>query len=143
MALILADVGAQIILDAYLNNSWPASKDWTLKLFATNVTPAHNSVAGDFIVAVGGGYVNKTLSNGSWIVSALNDPREGLYNTSITWTFTGRLTTNGTIYGYYIIDASDGVLLWAEKFEQSFTPISNGDQLILTPKFQLSYGTPQ
>lgn len=144
MAIVLADVGAKVLLDIILNDDWPAGgKDLTLKLFATNVVPAHNSTAGSFTEAVGGGYASKTLYNNysdGWVVSGSNDPRDGTYEQQ-TWTFTGPLTTNGTIYGYYVIDA-DGTLLWAEAFAQSFTPVNNGDALLLTPKLSLSYGTP-
>ena len=141
MALVLADVGAGIILNAFFNNSWAAGgKNLTLKLFVTDVTPAQNSTAGSFTEASGGGYSSKTLSNGSWTVNAAGDPPVASYAQQ-TWTFTGPLTTNGTVYGYYIVDA-DGTLLYAEKFSQSFTPANNGDQILLTPRFELSSGTP-
>lgn len=141
MALVLADVGADEILDTYFNNRRPAGgNNLTLKLFVTDVTPADTSVAGDFTEATGGGYSAKTLTNGSWTVSSANDPSDAVYAEQ-TFTFTGALTTNGTIYGYYVVDA-DGVLIWAEKFSTTFTPANNGDQLKLTPKFQLSKGTP-
>ncbi len=141
MALVLADVGADEILDTYFNNGRPAGgNSLTLKLFATNVTPADTNVAGDFTEATGGGYSAKTLTNGSWTVSSANDPSDAVYAEQ-TFTFTGALTTNGTIYGYFVVDA-DGTLIWAEKFATTFTPTNNGDQLKLTPKFQLSKGTP-
>lgn len=141
MALVLADVGADIILNAFFNDSRAAGgHDLTLKLFATDVTPADTSTAGSFTEASGGGYSSKTLSNGSWTVASANDPSDAVYAEQ-TFVFTGTLTTNGTIYGYFVVDA-DGVLVWAEKFSSSFTPANNGDQLKLTPKFQLSKGTP-
>ena len=140
MTLMLVDVGANMMLEALFNNVWPAGgKNLTLKLFATDVTPAHDDVVGDYTEAAGGGYVTKTLTNGSWTVNA-NDPRDATYAQQ-TWTFTGPLTTNGTIYGYFIVDA-DGVLVYAEKLGTPFTPAINGDFLKVTPKFQLSHGTP-
>lgn len=141
MALTLADVGADIILKAYFNNSWAVGgKNLTIKLYATNVTPADTDTAGSYTVATGGGYADKTLTNGSWTVTVANDPSDAVYAEQV-WTFTGALTTNPIIYGYYILDA-DGVLVWAEKFGTSFTPANNGDQVKVTPKFQTSKGTP-
>lgn len=143
MALILADVGADQILKAYFNNSWPASKDIVIRLFTNDYTPVDTSVIGSFTEAAGGGYVAKALSNGSWTITPANDPSDAVYGEQI-WTFTGPLTGNPTIYGYYLEDnnGSGGTLIWAERLAANFTPSQNGDQLKITPKFQLSKGTP-
>jgi len=116
------------------------SASLTIKLFTNNVTPADTDTAGTYTEATGGGYAAKTITNGSWTVTVGNDPSDAAYAQQ-TWTFTGALTTNPTIYGYYVVDA-DGTLLWAEKLAASFTPANNGDELKITPKFQLSKGTP-
>lgn len=141
MALVLADIGADEFLKVYFNDDRPAGgNNLTLKLFATNVTPADTDTAATYTEANGGGYAAKTLTNGSWTVTTGNDPSDAVYAEQ-TFTFTGPLTTNTTVYGYYVVDA-DNTLVWAEKFATSFTPANNGDQLKLTPKFQLSKGTP-
>ncbi|HLC17492.1 MAG TPA: hypothetical protein VJM57_00565 [Thermodesulfobacteriota bacterium] len=141
MALTLMDIGADEILKTYFNNARPAGgNNLTIKLFTNNVTPADTDTAGTYTEATGGGYAAKTITNGSWTVTVGNDPSDAAYAQQ-TWTFTGALTTNPTIYGYYVVDA-DGTLLWAEKLAASFTPANNGDELKITPKFQLSKGTP-
>jgi len=143
MALVLPDVGADQILKAFFNNSWPASKNLKLRLYATNVTPLQTSVLGSFTEAAGGGYAAITLTNGSWTVNVGNDPSDAVYAEQ-TFTFTGALTTNPTVYGYYLEDndGSAGVLVYAELFGTPFTPANNGDNIKVTPKFQLSSGTP-
>lgn len=139
--IVLADVGADMMLGALFNNAWPGGgRDLTLKLYTNNYTPLDTSVAGDYTEASGGGYAAKTLTNGSWTISTGNDPSDAVYAQQ-TWTFTGTLAGTATIYGYFVIDAA-GVLVFGEKFDYSFTPAKNGDQLKLTPKFQLSKGTP-
>lgn len=141
MALVLADVGADTILKAFFNNVWPVGgKDLTIKLYTNDYTPVDTSVAGSFTEASGGGYAAKTLTNGSWTITAANDPSDAVYAQQ-TWTFTGALTGGATIYGYFVVDA-DGVLVYAERMGTSFTPANNGDQLKITPAFQLSKGTP-
>jgi hypothetical protein len=141
MAIVLSDIGADAILGAYFNNVWPSvTKDLTLKLYTNDKIPTDTDIYSDYTVAAGGGYVDKTLANGSWVVSAGNDPSDAVYAEQ-TWTFTGVLTTNLTIYGYYLLN-HDNVLIYAEKFSNSYTPAKNGDQLKITPKFQLSKGTP-
>jgi hypothetical protein len=144
MALILEDVGAVQILKAYFQNVWPAGgKDLTLKLFATNVTPSATGgdTAASFTEAAGGGYAAITLTNGVGFVESNVGGIEQVAYAQRTFTFTGALTTNGTIYGYYVVDA-DNVLIWAEKAGSTFTPANNGDTYKVTPVFQLSHGTP-
>lgn len=141
MALTLVDIGADAVLKKYFNDTNPAGgQNLTLKLFVSNTTPADTDTQATYTEAVGGGYVTKTLTNGSWTVTVGNDPSDAVYAEQ-TWTFTGPLTTNLTIYGYYVVNA-DNVLIWAERLGASFTPDQNGDQLKITPKMQLSKGTP-
>ena len=138
-SLVLADVGADLILNTFFNNT--AAQNLKLKLYCTDVTPADTDTVASYTVAVGGDYADKTLTNNSWTVTTGNDPSDAVYAEQ-TWTFTGALTTNGTIYGYYVTDNAGTTLIWAQKFDSTFTPANNGDQLKLTPKFQLSKGTP-
>jgi hypothetical protein len=140
MALILADVGADCFLKARFNDYWPASKDLTLRLFCNNATLADTTVASGLTQATGGGYAAKTLTCGSWVITPGNDPSDAIYPVQV-FTFTGPLTTNLTIYGYYVTD-DDGVLQWAEMLAAPFAPVSDGDRLSITAKFQLSKGTP-
>jgi hypothetical protein len=142
MALVLADVGAVMLLKAAFQNVWPAGgKNLTLKLFATDVTPADTSTAGSFTEAAGGGYAAITLTNGTgWVESQVGGIEQVAYAQQ-TFTFTGPLTTNPAIYGYYVVDA-DGVLVYAEKAGATFTPANNGDTYKVTPIVQLSKGTP-
>ena len=136
MAIVLADVGAAKILTQYFITS---AANLTLKLFATNVTPADTDTAGTYTEASGGGYVAKTLSAASWTESNVAGIEQVAYASQV-FTFTGALTTNPTIYGYYVVDAG-GVLIYAEA-ATAFTPANNGDAYTVPPKFQLSKGTP-
>ena len=140
MALKFTDVGAGLVLTAYLKNGWPAGgKDLTIHLYKTNTALSDTNVLGDFTengITGGGG---KTLSNGAgWTVQTAAPPPSATYSAQ-TWTFTAAF--GDTIYGYYIIDA-DSNLLWAEALTAPFTPANNGDQLTITPKLCMSEGTP-
>jgi len=141
MSLTLADVGADTILARFFNDTVPSGgKNLTLKLFCNDVTPDDTDTASTYTEASGGGYAAITLTSGSWTVTVADDPSDAVYAQQ-TFTFTGALTTNLTVYGYFVVDA-DGVLIWAEAFSSSFTPANNGDTIKITPKFQLSAGTP-
>ena len=140
MAMVFQDVGCDEVLKVMFNNDRPAGgNNFTMKLFATNVTPAQTDTAGTYTEASGGGYAAKTLTNGSFTVTVGNDPSDASYAQQ-TFTFTGPLTTNGTIYGVYIVDA-DGVLICSEAFSP-YTPTLNGDAYKPTLVIQASSGTP-
>lgn len=129
MTLVVPQVGELIFLKAGLNNT--AGQDQTLKLFATNVTPSETDTASTYTEAAGGGYASKSLAGSSWSFTSAT-PSYASYAQQ-TWTFTGPLTTNPTVYGYYVVQVTSGTLIWAEAFS-SFTPQNNGDQILLTPK---------
>jgi hypothetical protein len=98
MSLVLADAGAVKILKAYFQNVWPAStKDLTLKLFATNVTPTDASTSGSFTEAAGGGYAAKTLTNGTGFVESNSGGIEQVAYTQQTFTFTEGLMAQGRL----------------------------------------------
>lgn len=139
MAQVLTDLGADEILKAYFNNNFPLNKDLSLRLFTNNRSPLDTDITSDYIEAIGGGYLTKDILSGSWAVNTINNPSDAEYFQQL-WTFTGSLTGNSTIYGYYVVN-SDNVLLWIETLNTPFTPVSNGDKLAITLKFQLSKGT--
>lgn len=129
MALLVPNAGEVITLN-YLVNKVTTTRDLIYRLFATNVTPAETDTAGTYTEAAGGGYAAKTLTGASWTVTG-GAPTSASYAQQ-TWTFTGALTTNPTVYGYYVTRATDADLVLAETFS-SFTPANNGDQILLTP----------
>lgn len=137
-AIVMADEGLIIIMSTFFKNT--AAQNLKLKLFATNVTPAHNMTTATFTEANGGGYAAITLTNNSWTV-ADNSPVDAVYAQQ-TFTFTGALTTNATVYGYYVTNNAEDKVIWAQLFDATFTPANNGDNIVITPKLQVGTGTP-
>jgi len=129
MTILVPNVGENIAL-SYLVGKTTVVRDLIYRLFATNITPAETDTAGTYTEATGGGYASKTLTGASWTITN-GAPTDASYAQQ-TWTFTGALTTNPTIYGYYVTRVTDADLVLAETFT-SFTPGSNGDQILLTP----------
>ena len=136
MAGVATDKGCECTLRARLNNVWPASKDLTLKLFCNDRTPAEGDIASAYTEATGGGYAAKTLTCGNWTVTDGAAQAQATYAMQ-QFTFSGALTSNPTIYGYYIVDA-DNVLQCAERFEVSVTPVADGNYVRVTPVYTLS-----
>jgi hypothetical protein len=129
MTLLVPNVGEAIAL-SYLVGKTTTVRDLIYRLFATNVTPAETDVAGSYTEASGGGYAAKTLTGSSWTVTP-GAPSSAGYAQQ-TWTFSGALDTNDTVYGYYVTRATDADLVLAETFTP-FTPADNGDEILLTP----------
>lgn len=130
MTLLVPNVGENIAL-SYLTGKTTTVRDLIYRLFATNVTPAETDTAGSYTEAAGGGYASKTLTGASWTIT--NGAPTSAAFAQQTWTFTGPLTTNLTVFGYYVTRVTDADLVLAETFT-SFTPANNGDQILLTPQ---------
>jgi len=130
MTLLVPQVGEEKFLRHALNTTAPENQ--TLKLFATNITPAETDTAGTYTEAAGGGYAAIGLTGANWGYAGPS-PTTATYNAQQVFTFTGPLTTNPTIYGYFVVEATSGVLLWVEQ-STPFTPATNGDQYKITPK---------
>lgn len=130
MTILVPNTGEVIALN-YLVNKVTTTRDLIYRLFATNVTPAETDTAGSYTEATGGGYAAKTLTGASWTVTG-GAPSTASYAQQ-DYTFTGALTTNDTVYGYYVTRATDADLVLAETFT-AFTPANNGDKILLTPQ---------
>lgn len=133
MALVVPNAAEHVLLNNIFNKVAP--QDQKIKLFATNVTPAESDTESSYTEAAGGGYADKGLTGSDWTVTEGN-PTTAAAPQQV-WTFTGALTTNATIYGYYVVQTTSGKILWAEALAIPFTPANNGDQLKITPSFTL------
>lgn len=132
MALLVPNVGEERALKAILNHTAP--QDLTLKLYTSNTTPAESDTAGTYTEAAGFGYVAKTLTGASWTVTA-GDPTVATYAQQ-TWVFSGAL---GNVYGYFVVQSSSGILMWAERFTDGpYNVQNNGDEIRITPRIELS-----
>lgn len=135
MALVYTTTGANKTLIQYLG-----SGNLTLRLFTNNYTPVVTSLNNMFTDAAGGNYAAITLDKNSWTTALNGNISESTQNEQ-TFTFTGNLTGNAAVYGYFITDANNAAI-WAERFGNNFTPTNNGDTIKITPKLQMSNGTP-
>lgn len=139
--LNVPDEGAAALLEIIFNDSRAVGESaLTLKLFCNDTALADSDTAATFTEASGGGYAAKTLANGSWTVASDGSGIETASYAQQTWTFTGALDTNTTVYGYYVVDA-DNTLIFAELLGSAVTPVSSGNYISVTPKFQASKGT--
>ena len=132
--LVVPNGGEVILIDAATGKT--AATAWTLRLY-TVISPAlgNASVVANFTEATGGGYAAKSLTAASWVTTP-GSPTSSAYPLQ-TYTFTGALTTNPNILGYYVTRAN-GDLVYAEPLAAQFTPANNGDTLDVTPIITLA-----
>ena len=142
MGMVMAAGGLADMLGQVLNNIPVAGTDIVCHLYVTNISLDTLKTPSDFVEAVGGGYLAKTLTGGSWSIH--QGDAGTIPNATYTqqeYIFTGPLTTNLVIYGYYLVNAA-GHLLAAETLGAPFTPYNNWDELKISPRIQFSHGTP-
>lgn len=129
MALLVPSVGEAQMLTLIL------AGNTSLRLFQNNHTPAEADGDTDYTVATFTGYANVTLTGGSWSITT-GDPSFATYAQQ---TFSSSANQSAqTIYGYYVVHVASGVLLWAELFSSPVVIANNGDQIKITPRFELA-----
>ena len=124
MAILLTDSGKQKALE-YLVGKDTTTESLILKLYSNDLTPEDDDVAELYTEVTGNGYTAKGLSVASLSVAA----GSAVYPQQ-TWTFTGAA---GSIYGYYVVLATSGDLIFAERFSGApYTVATNGDTIKVT-----------
>lgn len=133
MALLVPDVGEVACLDMMLKQS---DEDYTLQLYNTDITPAEGDVAGDYTPSVANftNYVSKALTRAGWPGASTSGGVTSSSYAQQTWTCGA---SGNTIYGYWVVNAVTGTLLWAEKFA-SAKILADTDVLNLTPVMELA-----
>lgn len=135
----LSDEGATYLLDIIFQDV--AVESFKLALYCTDISPADTDTYSTYTWCTGTvGEAPKTLTRGaSWTLSG-SAPAQAQF-TQQDFSFSGDLTTNGTIYGYCITNNAGDKLIGCEALTSSFTPHS-GYHLYITPTVKLSKGTP-
>ncbi len=131
MTLVLPDTGELIALKALFNNT--AGQDVKIKLFTNNITPSESDTAGTYTEANFTGYAALTLLGANWTFTG-GAPSSASYAQQ-TFASTANQATQ-QVYGYFVVQATSGTLLYAERFPAGPYPIANnGDQILVTPTF--------
>lgn len=132
MALLVPDVGEVRLMSYAVNKLTPENQ--TLKLYQNNITPAEADVAGTYTEATFTGYVATTLTGANYTVATSVGVTTATYAPTQVFTSTANQTTQ-LIYGYFVVGASSGILLWAERFTDGPYAVSvNGDTISVTVK---------
>lgn len=132
MALVLPNQGERNSLDMWLSDAAPEAQ--TLKLYENDVTPAEGDTAATYTEATIAGYAAKALARATW--NAATSDGGGITSK----TYPGQLfsfTGTGIVVGYFIIKATAGTILWAERmFASPGQTFNNADSLTLNIAIQ-------
>ncbi len=131
MTLLVPNASEVIIMENFLNKTAP--EDLVLKLYSSDTTPAETDTDATYTETSGGGYGDIALTAANWTVTPGN-PTTAVYPEE-TFTFTGAV---GNVYGYYVVQAISGDLMWAERFTSAPLNIQNsGDEIRITLQITL------
>lgn len=133
MALVIPNASEVTLLQYMLGYGTPGNQ--VLRLYVNNVTPGDADTAATYTEMSTLGYASKTLTKGSWSVASSSSVGTATYAAQ-TWTFTAGSAV--TVYGYFVTDATSGLLLWAEAFNSGKVCQYAGDQIVITPTITLS-----
>lgn len=127
MALNVPDAGENKILEMVVNKTAP--ENLVLRLYINNITPSDTDTTATFTQAGFPGYASITLPGASWNAAAAGSIT---YSAQQTFTCSGASTDD--VYGYYIIQLTSGVLMWAERDVLApFLVRLSGDVVKVTP----------
>jgi hypothetical protein len=127
MPLNVPDVGENRILEALVNRTAP--ENLSLRLFINNITPSDTDTTATFTQAGFPGYAAITLTGASWNAASGGSIT---YSAQQSWTCSGSSTDD--VYGYYVVQVTSGILLWAERDGAAPAAVRNsGDVIRVTP----------
>lgn len=133
MTLVVPNAAEDIMLQNVLNKTAP--QNGVLKLYKNNYTPVAGSTESSFTEADFTGYSALTLTGASWTI-VTGAPSTASYAQQTFSSSADQSTQN--IYGYFVVQATSGKVMWAELFSDGPYPIANnGDQIKVTPKLTL------
>lgn len=132
MALVAPDAGRVALLDYALSTPTPEAQ--SLRLYTNNFDPVVGSVTADFTEASGSGYAAKPLARATWGGAVTAAGVTSKSYAAQAFTFSGTIT----IVGYFIVGATSGTILWAERIYTGAGQAFNAaDTLTVTPKIQM------
>jgi hypothetical protein len=131
MAINVPDVGENLILEMIVNKT--AAQNFVLKLYQNNITPAESDTAATYTESTFTGYSAATLTGASW------GSASGGSIAYATQTFTCSGAGSEDCYGYFVVQASSGTLVYSERGSGvPFVITTIGDNVQVTPTITAS-----
>lgn len=129
MTLLVPNDGEVLALKNFLNHTAPQNQK--LKLYKSNTTPAETDTASSYTESTFTGYAEIALTGSSWSVSA-GAPSSATYAQQTFSSSADQASENA--YGYFVVQTTSGLIMWAERFAAApYAIANNGDQIKVTP----------
>jgi hypothetical protein len=128
MSLVITLEGAEELIGRALNEEAPDNCE--LHLYTSNTTPAASDTTATYTECSAAGYASATLTGGSWTVSSETDTATAEYAQQDF-----EITESVTCYGYYVTNAAESIVLWAERFGTAAVLGAGGGTISVTPQF--------
>lgn len=129
MPLLVPDVGERRLAEMALKDASPEAL--LLKLYVNDKTPAEGDVASSYVEMSTHGYAAKTLARANWAITTTGGVTTA-QQPQQTWTFIAGAAVY--VYGYFIVGATTGTLVWAERFGNRQKVESAGDTIKVVVK---------
>lgn len=131
MTLKVVNGGELLLLEwAMTDDSTVAPENLSLKLYTNDYVPVDTTVAGSLTEATFTGYSAKTLSRGGWTGPSTNaQGKAEISYPEQSWD----ATSAETVYGYFVIGATSGTCVWAERFAGA-RALGASDTIKVVPK---------
>lgn len=125
------DLG-EVLLLKYMLNHTPAD-DVKLHLYKNNLTPSESDTLNNYTESAATGYSVIPLPGSSWTFATAGGTSTASFPQQ-TFTY----TTSESVYGYYITNAAETTLIWAERFTGApFTIPSGGGTVDLDIRIEV------
>lgn len=132
MALTITNAGELLLLEWALRST-STPEDLVLKLYSNNYTPVATSTASNFTEANFTGYSAKSITRASWGTPTTNANGEAEVSaTAQDWS----AESDQTIYGYFLVGAVSGTVVWAQRFSVPRS-VTSGTVLRVPVRFTL------
>jgi hypothetical protein len=133
MTLLCPAQGQIQLLTKMLQAALSTNENYTLNLYQNNHTPAAGDTSSNYTAASFTGYSAATLTRAGWAnPSTVSGSALTSYATQ-SWT----AGSSQTVYGYYVLGATSGDVLWAEAFSTA-RALNSADVLNLNLQFTLT-----
>lgn len=131
MSIVVSDQAEANLLNALLGITSNLSTVY-FRLFTNNITVTESTVLTDFLELSSGLYTPLSVASGDWTVgtaSGITTASRALY----TWP----ISDSCNLYGYFVTDAANTLLYWAENFGSTISIPTGGASINFTARVSL------
>lgn len=129
----ISDAWRATVMETLLNGG-TGPPEFKFHAYENDLTPTPASVLVDFTECTITGYAAETVDNSGWGNSGSSTGITIYANAPFIWA----LEEAGIVYGYYVTDAGNSVLMWSQRFDSPLVFGVLGGTITIVPKLQFN-----